>query len=120
MRGGYGDLKVFQRIMLKIMYIKEDKTVENKTDKGTRTYDLDKIDDVLCELDDAKIRINALMDYNLKLRRLNDQQVNKNLMSHEYSRLSPIMELLNTDIFESLDKAISILDAQHKGGKKIN
>lgn len=98
--------------------MKEEITVENKTDKSTRTYDMDKIDDVLCELDDSKIRINALMDYNLKLSRLNDQQVNKNMMSHEYSRLSPIMELLNTDIFESLEKAIEILDAQHIEVKK--
>ncbi|KRL44571.1 hypothetical protein FD29_GL002136 [Companilactobacillus mindensis DSM 14500] len=72
---------------------------------------MDKIDDILVELDDSKIRINALMDYNLKLRRLNDEQTNKNLISHEYDRLSPIMELLNTDIFESLDKAIKLLDA---------
>jgi len=92
--------------------------VEDKIDKSTRTYDMDKIDDVLCELDDSKIRINALMDYNLKLSRLNDQQVNKNMMSHEYSRLSPIMELLNTDIFESLEKAIEILDGQHTEVKK--
>lgn len=92
--------------------------MEDKIDKSTRTYDMDKIDDVLCELDDSKIRINALMDYNLKLSRLNDQQVNKNMMSHEYSRLSPIMELLNTDIFESLEKAIEILDAQHIEVKK--
>ena len=98
--------------------MKEEITVEDKTDKSTRTYDMDKIDDVLCELDDSKIRINALMDYNLKLSRLNDQQVNKNMMSHEYSRLSPIMELLNTDIFESLEKAIEILDAQHIEVKK--
>ena len=98
--------------------MKEEITVENKTDKSTRTYDMDKIDDVLCELDDSKIRINALMDYNLKLSRLNDQQINKNMMSHEYSRLSPIMELLNTDIFESLEKAIEILDAQHTEVKK--
>ncbi len=98
--------------------MKEEITVEDKTDKSTRTYDMDKIDDVLCELDDSKIRINALMDYNLKLSRLNDQQVNKNMMSHEYSRLSPIMELLNTDIFESLEKAIEILDVQHTEVKK--
>lgn len=98
--------------------MKEEITVEDKTDKSTRTYDMDQIDDVLCELDDSKIRINALMDYNLKLSRLNDQQVNKNMMSHEYSRLSPIMELLNTDIFESLEKAIEILDAQHTEVKK--
>jgi len=100
------------------IWMKEEITVENKTDKSTRTYDMDKIDDVLCELDDSKIRINALMDYNLKLSRLNDQQINKNMMSHEYSRLSPIMELLNTDIFESLEKAIEILDAQHTEVKK--
>ncbi|GEO78215.1 hypothetical protein [Companilactobacillus mindensis] len=82
-----------------------------KTAANSRTYDMDKIDDILVELDDSKIRINALMDYNLKLRRLNDEQTNKNLISHEYDRLSPIMELLNTDIFESLDKAIKLLDA---------
>lgn len=81
-----------------------------KTTANLRTYDMDKIDDILVELDDSKIRINALMDYNLKLRRLNDEQTNKNLISHEYDRLSPIMELLNTDIFESLDKAIKLLD----------
>ncbi len=108
---------VVDRVRLTIR-MKEEITVENKTDKSTRTYDMDKIDDVLCELDDSKIRINALMDYNLKLSRLNDQQVNKNMMSHEYSRLSPIMELLNTDIFESLEKAIEILDAQHIEVKK--
>ena len=108
---------VVDRVRLTIR-MKEEITVENKTDKSTRTYDMDKIDDVLCELDDSKIRINALMDYNLKLSRLNDQQVNKNMMSHEYSRLSPIMELLNTDIFESLEKAIEILDAQHTEVKK--
>ena len=33
----------------------------NNTDKLTRTYDMDKIDDLLCELDNSKIRINALM-----------------------------------------------------------
>lgn len=82
-----------------------------KTAANSRTYDMDKIDDILVELDDSKIRINVLMDYNLKLRRLNDEQTNKNLISHEYDRLSPIMELLNTDIFESLDKAIKLLDA---------
>lgn len=93
--------------------------MDNKTDKQTETYDLDKIDDVLCELDDSKIRINALMDYNLKLRRLNSDQPNKNILSHEFERLSPIMELLNTDIFESLDKVIQTLSIERKSiGKK--
>lgn len=93
--------------------------MDNKTDKQTETYDLDKIDDVLCELDDSKIRINALMDYNLKLRRLNSDQTNKNILSHEFERLSPIMELLNTDIFESLDKVIQTLSIERKSiGKK--
>lgn len=92
--------------------------MDDQNDKVTRTYDLDKIDDILCELDDSKIRINALMDYNLKLRRLNDEQPNKTMMSHEYSRLSPIMELLNTDIFESLEKAIELLDAKNNSTKK--
>ncbi|TGD24897.1 hypothetical protein EGT49_01940 [Companilactobacillus suantsaicola] len=64
-----------------------------------RTYDMDQIDDVLCELDDSRIRINALMDYNLKLKRVNED-ANKNLLSHEYQRLGPIIELLNTEIFE--------------------
>ena len=90
--------------------------MNDKIDKLTRTYDMDKIDDALCALDDSKIRINALMDYNLKLRRLNNDQPNKNLLSHEYERLSPIMELLNTDIFESIDKVIEILG----NGKKNN
>ena len=92
--------------------------MEDNSDKVTRTYDMDKIDDILCELDDSKIRINALMDYNLKLRRLNDEQPNKTLMAHEYSRLSPIMELLNTDIFESLEKVIEILDSENEGNQK--
>ncbi|MQS76377.1 hypothetical protein [Companilactobacillus halodurans] len=86
--------------------------MDNRTDKVTRTYDLDKIDDLLCELDNSKIRINALMDYNLKLGRINAEQLNKNLLAHEYKRLSPILELLNTEIFESLDKAIEILDRE--------
>lgn len=85
----------------------------NKKDH-TRVYDLDHIDDILKELDDSKIRINALMDYNLKLRRLNEEQANKNLLSHEFKRLSPIMELLNTEIFESLEKAMSTLDPKNK------
>lgn len=91
--------------------------MEKKIDNSTIAYDMDKIDDVLCELDDSKIRINALMDYNLKLNRLNEEQINKTMMSHEYSRLSPIMELLNTDIFESLEKAIEILGAKPKDVK---
>ncbi|MFH5811580.1 hypothetical protein [Companilactobacillus sp. FL22-1] len=84
----------------------------------TRTYDLDQIDDVIRELDAAKIKVNALMDYNLRLRRLNDQEPNKKLMAHEFNRLSPIMELLNTDIFESIDKAIEILNKGNKAPEK--
>ncbi|KRN97709.1 hypothetical protein [Companilactobacillus kimchiensis] len=84
--------------------------MNNKTDKQTRTYDMDKIDDLICELDDSKIRINALIDYNLKIRRVNEEQTNKNLLAHECERLTPIIELLNTEIFESLDKSINILD----------
>lgn len=84
----------------------------------TRTYDMDDIDDLLCELDDSKIRINALMDYNLKIKRINDDQVNKNMVSHEYQRLSPIIELLNTEIFESIDKSIDILESNIKKQSK--
>lgn len=84
---------------------------EVKEKNLTRTYNMDDIDDLLCELDDSKIRINALMDYNLKLKRINDDQINKNVLSHEYRRLSSIIELLNTEIFESIDKSISILDS---------
>lgn len=84
----------------------------------TRTYDMDDIDDLLCELDDSKIRINALMDYNLKIKRINDDQVNKNMVSHEYQRLSPIIELLNTEIFESIDKSIDILESNVKKQSK--
>lgn len=88
-----------------------------KTAQTSRTYDMDKIDDILRELDDSKIRINALMDYNLKLRRLNEEQANKNLVSHEFQRLSPIMELLNTDIFESLEKAMNLLGSKESHQK---
>ncbi|GEO59310.1 hypothetical protein [Companilactobacillus bobalius] len=84
----------------------------------TRTYDMDDIDDLLCELDDSKIRINALMDYNLKIKRINDDQINKNMVSHEYQRLSPIIELLNTEIFESIDKSIDILESNVKKQSK--
>ena len=84
--------------------------MDNKQGKLTKTYDADKIDDLICELDNSKIRINALMDYNLKLRRVNMEQPNKNLLSHEYKRLSPIVELLNNEIFESLEKSMSILE----------
>lgn len=83
----------------------------NNTDKLTRTYDMDKIDDLLCELDNSKIRINALMDFNLKLKRINNEQMNKGLFSNEFERLSPIIELLNNESFESLDRAISILES---------
>ena len=82
----------------------------NNTDKLTRTYDMDKIDDLLCELDNSKIRINALMDFNLKLKRINNEQMNKGLFSNEFERLSPIIELLNNESFESLDRAINILE----------
>ena len=84
----------------------------------TRTYDMDDIDDLLCELDDSKIRVNALMDYNLKIKRINDDQINKNMVSHEYQRLSPIIELLNTEIFESIDKSIDILESNVKKQSK--
>ncbi|CAJ1195992.1 hypothetical protein CPEBRM1_ABPJDJAI_01723 [Companilactobacillus paralimentarius] len=87
---------------------------ECKEKNLTRTYDMDDIDDLLCELDDSKIRINALMDYSLKIKRINDDQVNKNMVSHEYQRLSPIIELLNTEIFESIDKSIDILESNVK------
>ncbi|HIY91757.1 hypothetical protein [Companilactobacillus sp. HBUAS56275] len=90
---------------------------EVKEKNLTRTYNMDDIDDLLCELDDSKIRINALMDYNLKLKRINDDQINKNVLSHEYRRLSSIIELLNTEIFESIDKSISILDSGTKEKK---
>lgn len=81
---------------------------------------MDDIDDLLCELDDSKIRINALMDYNLKIKRVDDEQMNKDLLSHEYKRLSPIIELLNTEIFESIDKSIKILEAGSKTEKELN
>ncbi|CAJ1183182.1 hypothetical protein [Companilactobacillus paralimentarius] len=87
---------------------------ECKEKNLTRTYDMDDIDDLLCELDDSKIGINALMDYSLKIKRINDDQVNKNMVSHEYQRLSPIIELLNTEIFESIDKSIDILESNVK------
>jgi len=83
--------------------------MDDKTN-SVRTYNLDKIDDVICELDDSKIRINALIDYNLEIRRINNEEPNKNLLSHEYERLSPIIELLDTEVFESLEKAMRILD----------
>ena len=82
----------------------------NNTDKLTRTYDMDKIDDLWGELDNSKIRINALMDFNLKLKRINNEQMNKGLFSNEFERLSPIIELLNNESFESLDRAINILE----------
>ncbi|WP_334333237.1 MULTISPECIES: hypothetical protein [unclassified Companilactobacillus] len=85
--------------------------MDAKEKRATRTYDMDQIDDLLCELDDSKIRINALMDYNLKLKRVDDEHENKNMLANEYKRLSPIIELLNTDIFESIDKSIKILDS---------
>jgi len=85
--------------------------MDNKTG-STKTYDLDKVDDLIRELDDSKIRINALIDYNLKLKRVDAEQVNKNLLSHEFERLSPIMELLNTEVFESLTKAMDILGSK--------
>ncbi|CAJ2234732.1 MULTISPECIES: hypothetical protein [Companilactobacillus] len=91
---------------------------ECKEKNLTRTYDMDDIDDLLCELDDSKIRINALMDYSLKIKRINDDQVNKNMVSHEYQRLSPIIELLNTEIFESIDKSIDILESNVKEQSK--
>lgn len=91
---------------------------ECKEKNLTRTYDMDDIDDLLCELDDSKIRINALMDYSLKIKRINDDQVNKNMVSHEYQRLSPIIELLNTEIFESIDKSIGILESNVKEQSK--
>lgn len=91
---------------------------ECKEKNLTRTYNMDDIDDLLCELDDSKIRINALMDYSLKIKRINDDQVNKNMVSHEYQRLSPIIELLNTEIFESIDKSIDILESNVKEQNK--
>lgn len=91
---------------------------ECKEKNLTRTYNMDDIDDLLCELDDSKIRINALMDYSLKIKRINDDQVNKNMVSHEYQRLSPIIELLNTEIFESIDKSIDILESNVKEQSK--
>lgn len=93
---------------------------ECKEKNLTRTYNMDDIDDLLCELDDSKIRINALMDYNLKIKRVDDEQMNKDLLSHEYKRLSPIIELLNTEIFESIDKSIKILEAGSKTEKELN
>mgnify|MGYP003361677834 CR=1 FL=1 len=83
--------------------------MDTKTGGCTKTYETDKIDDLICELDDSKIRINALIDYHLKLTRVNQEQENKNLLAHEYERLSPIIELLNTEIFESLQKSMKIL-----------
>ncbi|PMD67807.1 hypothetical protein [Companilactobacillus nuruki] len=79
------------------------------TNELTKEYDADKIDDILSELDDSKIKIDALMDYNLQLRRSNDQQINKNILAYEFARLSPIMELLNNDVFESLDRVAKVL-----------
>lgn len=87
---------------------------ECKTKDLTRTYNMDDIDNLLCELDDSRIRINALMDYGLKIKRINDDQVNKNILAHECQRLSPIIELLNTEIFESIDKSIDILESDVK------
>ena len=78
---------------------------------------MDKIDELLCELDNSKIRINALMDYNLKIRRVDNEQTNKNLLSHELKRLSPIIELLNTEIFDSLDKSIEIIQKSNQKAK---
>lgn len=94
--------------------------MDNKKSKQTKTFDADDVDDLLCELDNSKIRINALMDYNLKLRRIDEEQPNKNLLSHEMKRLSPIMELLNTEIFESLEKSIRILEKKNTTVSKIN
>ncbi|WP_119326409.1 hypothetical protein [Companilactobacillus musae] len=94
--------------------------MDNKKSKQTKTFDADDVDDLLCELDNSKIRINALMDYNLKLRRVDEEQPNKNLLSHEMKRLSPIMELLNTEIFESLEKSIRILEKKNTTVSKIN
>lgn len=94
--------------------------MDNKKGKQTKTFDADDVDDLLCELDNSKIRINALMDYNLKLRRVDEEQPNKNLLSHEMKRLSPIMELLNTEIFESLEKSIRILEKKNTTVSKIN
>jgi len=79
------------------------------TNELTKEYDADKIDYILSELDDSKIKIDALMDYNLQLRRSNDQQINKNILAYEFARLSPIMELLNNDVFESLDRVAKVL-----------
>jgi hypothetical protein len=94
--------------------------MDNKNFKQNKVFDADEIDDLLCELDNSKIRINALMDYNLKLRRLDEDQPNKNLLSHEMKRLSPIMELLNTEIFESLEKSIGILEKKNATISKID
>lgn len=91
-----------------------------KVSRQLKDYDADDIDDILCELDNSKIRINALMDYNLKLRRLDEEQPNKALLSHEMKRLSPIMELLNTEIFESIEKSIDILNNKANRSKKIS
>ncbi|CAJ1192285.1 hypothetical protein LCR01_14180 [Companilactobacillus crustorum] len=91
-----------------------------KVSSQLKDYDADDIDDILCELDNSKIRINALMDYNLKLRRLDGEQPNKALLSHEMKRLSPIMELLNTEIFESIEKSIDILNNKANRSRKIS
>lgn len=91
-----------------------------KVSSQLKDYDADDIDDILCELDNSKIRINALMDYNLKLRRLDEEQPNKTLLSHEMKRLSPIMELLNTEIFESIEKSIDILNNKANRSRKIS
>lgn len=93
--------------------------MDSKNGKLTKNYELDKIDDLLRELDNSKIRINALIDYNLKLERVNNEQANKNLLSHEFKRLSPIIELLNTEVFDSIQKAMTILESESKDSKLI-
>lgn len=93
--------------------------MDSKNGKLTKNYELDKIDDLLRELDNSKIRINALIDYNLKLERVNNEQTNKNLLSHEFKRLSPIIELLNTEVFDSIQKAMTILESESKDSKLI-
>lgn len=85
--------------------------MDTKTKQTITSYDTDKIDDILCELEDSKVKVNVLMDYNLKLRRLNRQQNDKNLLSYEQDRLSPITEILNNEIFEAIDKAMKLLSS---------
>ena len=70
----------------------------NNTDKLTRTYDMDKIDDLLCELDNSKIRINALMDFNLKLKRINNDYLSQMILNQS---AKDVDEIVNTSTQES-------------------